>query len=96
MGGFAGIGCLFGRMAGASSPDMKMGISSHLFMGRLRKEITDGTFLCRDIAAVNGTEPKEIAAFRHSEKFREWALPSLRQAGFWANGMTRNRMEFDL
>ncbi len=71
IGGLAVIGLLFGRVEGGSPPDMNMWVFSQMFIRRFRKEITDGKILCRDIVAVNWTDPGEVDAFRQGEKFRK-------------------------
>ncbi len=68
VGALAVIGLMDGRSAGGQYPEMKMWIDARELVRRFRTEIAGGHILCRDIVAVDWTDPDQVRAYREGPK----------------------------
>jgi C_GCAxxG_C_C family probable redox protein len=68
VGALAVIGLMDGRSTGGQYPEMKMWMHARELVKRFRMEIAGGHILCRDIAAVDWTDPDQVKAYRGGPK----------------------------
>ena len=69
IGGLAVIGLRHGRTGVEDPASMKMWSCAFHFLKRFRKEVGEGSILCRDFVGVDWTDPKQVQAYREGEKF---------------------------
>jgi len=68
IGGLAVVGLMDGRSGGGGYPDMKMWQHARELVKRFRQEVAGGHILCRDIVAVDWTDPGQVKAYREGPK----------------------------
>lgn len=70
IGSLAAIGLLYGRSEPGHQTDARMWRQCHIFLKRFRKEISDGSILCRDLVNVDWMDFNQAASYRRSDKFK--------------------------
>jgi len=69
IGALAAIGVAYSRSSPEEEEDFNKWVLGHKFQKRFRKEIGNGSILCRDIAGVDWRDQDQRENFHKGEKF---------------------------
>jgi C_GCAxxG_C_C family probable redox protein len=68
VGALATIGLKCGRLREEEPVDLRVYLFARELVQRFREGTASGSILCRDIAGVDWSDPKQVKAFREGEK----------------------------